>query len=176
MSNSKNGNSSNARGKSAQDAAVKRRRGSDFDFDDDDELTGSPNSKKLKQTKRYLSSLGVLTRKFVDLIQSSNGTIDLNLVAKTLDVQKRRIYDITNVLDGIGLIDKKPKGNIIWKGCGTRVNANIQNQMNVVKEQIDKLKLEEQELNGHLVYMTKRMKEQTENPEKHKNLAYITHN
>lgn len=25
---------------------------------------------------------------------------------KILDVQKRRIYDITNVLEGIGLIDK----------------------------------------------------------------------
>jgi hypothetical protein len=32
--------------------------------------------------------------------------------------QKRRIYDITNVLEGIGLIEKKSKNNIQWKGCG----------------------------------------------------------
>ena len=33
-------------------------------------------------------------------------------------IQKRRIYDITNVLEGIGLIEKKSKNNIQWKGCG----------------------------------------------------------
>jgi E2F/DP family winged-helix DNA-binding domain len=31
-------------------------------------------------------------------------------------VQKRRIYDITNVLEGIGLIEKKSKNNIQWRG------------------------------------------------------------
>lgn len=30
-------------------------------------------------------------------------------------MQKRRIYDITNVLEGIGLIEKKSKNNIAWK-------------------------------------------------------------
>jgi transcription factor E2F3 len=29
-------------------------------------------------------------------------------------VQKRRIYDITNVLEGIGLIEKRGKNNIRW--------------------------------------------------------------
>ena len=33
-----------------------------------------------------------------------------------LDVrQKRRIYDITNVLEGIGLIEKETKNTIRWK-------------------------------------------------------------
>ncbi len=32
-------------------------------------------------------------------------------------MQKRRIYDITNVLEGINLIDKKSKNNIQWKGA-----------------------------------------------------------
>lgn len=32
-----------------------------------------------------------------------------------VQVQKRRIYDITNVLEGVGLIEKKSKNNIIWK-------------------------------------------------------------
>ena len=43
------------------------------------------------------------------------GTIDLNRAAEALKVQKRRIYDITNVLEGIGLIEKKSKNNIRWK-------------------------------------------------------------
>ncbi len=36
--------------------------------------------------------------------------------ADTLNVkQKRRIYDITNVLEGVGLIEKKNKNCIQWK-------------------------------------------------------------
>ena len=66
---------------------------------------------------RYDSSLGLLTRKFVALIQGSpNGVLDLNSAATQLQVQKRRIYDITNVLEGIGLIEKQSKNNIVWKG------------------------------------------------------------
>ena len=41
--------------------------------------------------------------------------IDLNKASELLDVQKRRIYDITNVLEGIDLIVKKSKNNIKWK-------------------------------------------------------------
>jgi len=29
--------------------------------------------------------------------------------------QKRRIYDITNVLEGIGLIEKKTKNQVRWR-------------------------------------------------------------
>ena len=65
---------------------------------------------------RYDTSLGHLTRKFVDLLKAApHGTLDLNEAASQLSVQKRRIYDITNVLEGIGLIEKKAKNNIRWK-------------------------------------------------------------
>merc|ERR1712232_643992 len=63
------------------------------------------------------SSLGKLTRDFTNLIQSSvTGAIDLNDAAAQLNVQKRRIYDITNVLEGIGLIEKRSKNIIAWRG------------------------------------------------------------
>eukprot|EP00967_Tisochrysis_lutea_P120674 scaffold198125_cov31-Tisochrysis_lutea.AAC.2 len=66
-----------------------------------------------QKTCRYDSSLGLLTKKFVTLIQTApDGSLDLNQAATQLNVQKRRIYDITNVLEGIGLIEKKSK-NII---------------------------------------------------------------
>ena len=42
--------------------------------------------------------------------------MDLNDAAKVLGVQKRRIYDITNVLEGIGLIEKSIKNKIKWRG------------------------------------------------------------
>lgn len=40
--------------------------------------------------------------------------LDLNRAAELLEVQKRRIYDITNVLEGIQLIRKKSKNHIQW--------------------------------------------------------------
>jgi transcription factor E2F3 len=65
---------------------------------------------------RYDNSLGLLTRKFVNLLRTSDsGILDLNWAATELGVQKRRIYDITNVLEGIGLIEKQSKNNVRWK-------------------------------------------------------------
>ncbi|XP_060948768.1 transcription factor E2F3 [Limanda limanda] len=61
------------------------------------------------------TSLSLLTRRFLELLnKSSNGVIDLNSVALQLNVAKRRIYDITNVLEGIQLIRKKAKNHIEW--------------------------------------------------------------
>ena len=67
---------------------------------------------------RMENSLGELTRKFIQLIRESKDdlSVDLNVAADQLKVQKRRIYDITNVLEGIGLIEKTIKNKIKWKG------------------------------------------------------------
>jgi hypothetical protein len=69
------------------------------------------------QQSRFEKSLGLLTTKFVNLLQkSTGGVLDLKVAADLLAVrQKRRIYDITNVLEGIGLIEKKSKNSIQWK-------------------------------------------------------------
>ncbi|KAH8515158.1 hypothetical protein H0E87_003857 [Populus deltoides] len=76
----------------------------------------SLNGLNLASGCRYDSSLGLLTKKFVKLIQEAqDGTLDLNKTAEVLKVQKRRIYDITNVLEGIGLIEKTSKNHIRWK-------------------------------------------------------------
>ena len=104
---------------------------------------------------RYDNSLGLLTRRFVVLLKESpDGVLDLNHAAATLDVQKRRIYDITNVLEGINLIEKKGKNNIRWKGgpmeqqllkgggvvCG--VSTEIE-KLQSMKESLAKLRTEE---------------------------------
>ncbi|ORZ04474.1 E2F/DP family winged-helix DNA-binding domain-domain-containing protein [Absidia repens] len=66
---------------------------------------------------RYDSSLGLLTKKFIALLKASrHGDLDLNAAAKQLKVQKRRIYDITNVLEGIRLIEKNSKNHVRWIG------------------------------------------------------------
>ena len=70
---------------------------------------------------RKENGLVELTKKFIDLLkEAANQTLDLNEAVKTLDVQKRRIYDITNVLEGIGLIRKVSKNNIRWEGPGSK--------------------------------------------------------
>ncbi|XP_041973702.1 transcription factor E2F2 [Aricia agestis] len=90
----------------------------------------SSSMKKYTERSRFDTSLGLLTKKFVALLKSSqNGVLDLNLAAERLSVQKRRIYDITNVLEGIGILEKRSKNNIQWKcgvdggGCGEEGRA-----------------------------------------------------
>ena len=66
---------------------------------------------------RKENGLVELTKKFIDLLKEApNQTLDLNEAVKDLNVQKRRIYDITNVLEGIGLIVKQRKNQIRWNG------------------------------------------------------------
>uniref|UniRef100_A0A8C8FRG9 E2F/DP family winged-helix DNA-binding domain-containing protein n=1 Tax=Oncorhynchus tshawytscha TaxID=74940 RepID=A0A8C8FRG9_ONCTS len=83
----------------------------------DQQYTSETNSappSTLEKT-RYDTSLGLLTQKFVQLLaQSSDGVVDLNRAAESLKVKKRRLYDITNVLQGVHLIKKKSKNNIQW--------------------------------------------------------------
>nr|XP_057909957.1 transcription factor E2F3-like isoform X4 [Doryrhamphus excisus] len=96
---------------------------------------------------RYDTSLGLLTKKFVDLLaQSSDGVLDLNLAAETLQVQKRRLYDITNVLEGIHLIKKKSKNNIQWMGCSLLEVEGSLNQRQRLTAEVSALAEEEQRL------------------------------
>ncbi|VDM26150.1 unnamed protein product [Toxocara canis] len=66
---------------------------------------------------RVDNSLLVLTKKFMQLQPSANesGLLNLNEAAEKLGVQKRRLYDITNVLEGIDMIEKMGKNSIRWK-------------------------------------------------------------
>lgn len=78
----------------------------------------SPRTAALRSMKKRTGkSLSLLTRRFVALLQySKTGTLDLKEAVRVLNVkQKRRIYDITNVLEGIGLIEKCSKNSIQWK-------------------------------------------------------------
>ncbi|WJX36027.1 hypothetical protein P8452_23947 [Trifolium repens] len=93
---------------------------------------------------RYDSSLGLLTKKFVSLIQDAkDGTLDLNKTAEVLEVQKRRIYDITNVLEGIGLIEKTSKNHIRWKGCDGLGPRELEDQVNALQAEVESLYAEE---------------------------------
>ncbi|XP_026470959.1 transcription factor E2F4-like [Ctenocephalides felis] len=107
----------------------------------------------MSETKsRYEKSLGLLTTRFVSLLQKTkDGVLDLKLAADLLAVrQKRRIYDITNVLEGIGLIEKRSKNSIRWKGAGPGCNSiEATERLNKLKIEISQLEEQEKQLDRH---------------------------
>ncbi|KFR12996.1 Transcription factor E2F6, partial [Opisthocomus hoazin] len=94
---------------------------------------------------RFDASLVYLTRKFMDLVKTApDGVLDLNEVATTLGVRKRRVYDITNVLDGIHLIQKRSKNLIQWVGSNLdQVVGKAREQQNLKDELSDLSAMEE---------------------------------
>ena len=49
----------------------------------------------------------------------------MNDAAQRLQVPKRRIYDITNVMEGVGMIEKRSKNVVAWKGTETIVGHSM---------------------------------------------------
>ncbi|OMO89060.1 hypothetical protein CCACVL1_08028 [Corchorus capsularis] len=103
---------------------------------------------------RYDSSLGLLTKKFINLIkQAEDGILDLNKAADTLEVQKRRIYDITNVLEGIGLIEKKLKNRIQWKGLDVSRPGEVDDNVATLQAEVENLTIEERRLDEQIRWL-----------------------
>ncbi|TNN02345.1 transcription factor E2F3 isoform X1 [Takifugu rubripes] len=124
---------------------------------------------------RYDTSLGLLTKKFVELLgQSSDGVLDLNLAAETLQVQKRRLYDITNVLEGIHLIKKKSKNNIQWMGCSLLEEEGSLSQRQRLTDEVSALGEEEQRLEQLIQRCSTDMRHMSELSSNQK-YAYITY-
>jgi hypothetical protein len=65
-------------------------------------------------------------------------------------VQKRRIYDITNVLEGIGLIEKKSKNNIKWKGCSAGAGDEPNPEVVQLQDQVQQLEVRLALLTWHM--------------------------
>jgi len=107
----------------------------------------------------------------MELISSSrNGIVDLNQASTHLNVQKRRIYDITNVLEGIGLIEKKSKNNIVW--CGGSVECGTGEEVPRLHDTLSILNQEELILDQQLQERQAELKQLVED---HTGVAYVTH-
>ncbi|XP_012233344.1 transcription factor E2F5 [Linepithema humile] len=129
------------------------------------------------QQSRFEKSLGLLTTRFVGLLQKAkNGVLDLKVAADILEVrQKRRIYDITNVLEGIGLIEKKSKNSIQWKGAGPGCNTQeLGEKLTDLKEEITQLEDHELMLDTHTRWIQQSIKN-IENDLINRKYAYITY-
>ncbi|KAL2511044.1 Transcription factor E2FB [Abeliophyllum distichum] len=112
---------------------------------------------------RYDSSLGLLTKKFINLIKhAEDGILDLNKAADTLEVQKRRIYDITNVLEGIGLIEKKLKNRIQWKGADVSRPGEVDVSLNSLQAEVENLNMEEHKFDERIREMQENLRSLSE--------------
>ncbi|RCV21070.1 hypothetical protein SETIT_4G108100v2 [Setaria italica] len=68
---------------------------------------------------RKQKSLGLLCSNFVALYDREDvETIGLDDAAKRLGVERRRIYDIVNVLESVGILVRRAKNRYTWLGFG----------------------------------------------------------
>ncbi|XP_077006962.1 transcription factor E2F2 isoform X3 [Tamandua tetradactyla] len=141
-------------------------------------VDGLPSPKTPKspgEKTRYDTSLGLLTKKFIYLLsESEDGVLDLNWAAEVLDVQKRRIYDITNVLEGIQLIRKKAKNNIQWVGRGMFEDSTRPGKQQQLGQELKELTSVEQNLDQLIQSCSLNFKHLTED-KTNKRLAYVTY-
>ncbi|XP_010627349.1 transcription factor E2F6 isoform X1 [Fukomys damarensis] len=132
-----------------------------------------PEALKVKRP-RFDVSLVYLTRRFMDLVRSApGGILDLNRVATKLGVRKRRVYDITNVLDGIALVEKKSKNHIRWIGSDLNSFAAMPQQKQLQQELSD-LSAMEDALDELIKDCAQQLFELTDDKENER-LAYVTY-
>ncbi|XP_051517175.1 transcription factor E2F1 [Myxocyprinus asiaticus] len=131
-----------------------------------------PRVPKLATEKsRYDTSLNLTTKRFLDLLaQSPDGVVDLNWASQVLDVQKRRIYDITNVLEGIHLISKKSKNNIQW--LGNRIDGASVARFQKLQHELSELTEAEEKLDELINKSSLQLRLLTEDTH-NKKLSYI---
>ena len=123
---------------------------------------------------RFDVSLVYLTQKFMDLVRSApGGILDLNKVAAKLGVRKRRVYDITNVLDGIELAEKKSKNHIRWIGSDLS-NLGAVPQQKKLQEELSDLSAVEDALDELIKDCAQQLFELTDDKENER-LAYVTY-
>ncbi|XP_019057791.1 PREDICTED: transcription factor E2FB-like [Tarenaya hassleriana] len=125
-------------------------------------------------TSRYNSSLGVLTKNLVNLIKHvEDGILDLREAAAILQVKKRRLYDITNVLEGIGLMEKTVKNKIQWKGLDVSSPEETAESIAKLQEETQNLTAEETKLDEQIREMQEKISSLSED-ENNKKLLFVT--
>ncbi|KAG8524777.1 Transcription factor E2F6, partial [Galemys pyrenaicus] len=151
-----------------------------INLEDNVQYVSMRNALKVRRP-RFDVSLVYLTRKFMDLVRSApGGILDLNKVATKLGVRKRRVYDITNVLDGIDLVEKKSKNHIRWIGSDLN-NFGAVPQQKKLQQELSDLSAMEDALDELIKDCAQQLFELTDDKENERypltslTLAYVTY-
>ena len=156
-------------------------------LNDNEQEEENSNSKLGKQE----NSLSLLTQNFLDYIKKKGRVkISINDLVNDLKVKKRRIYDITNVLQGIGYLDKMGKNNFLWiknssgavpnppssnSAKDDIISENYISNYSQLKKEFDELKSKNKELDDELNKYREEFKLISQKNE-FKIYGYITHN
>ncbi|CEM22494.1 unnamed protein product [Vitrella brassicaformis CCMP3155] len=111
----------------------------------------------------------MLTRRLLELVQGLNRQMDLAEAEKMLQVHRSRLYDITDVLEGIGVITKTDDN--IFK-CTRGIPPLLLSCEMSVEEQLASLKQEEAMLDQQLAQAASRQKE-TLDEAKQQGVCYV---
>ncbi|XP_078131076.1 transcription factor E2F6 isoform X2 [Sander vitreus] len=138
----------------------------------------SPHQKKERiQTKRVTRqdvSLGMLTQRFLELLLAApGGSLDLRQVTTSLQTRRRRVYDITNVLEGINLIEKQSANKVKWIGS-CHISSFLWMSQQRVQRELDNLKLVEDTLDTFIKSCAQQLFDMTDDLENAAS-AYVTH-
>lgn len=91
-----------------------------------------------------------------------------------MKVQKRRIYDITNVLEGIGLIEKYNKNKIKWKGTLNIPNDSQQDiELIQNKKELKNLQENDREMTAYIESLQESFNKLASDPA-YAEYAYVT--
>jgi len=111
---------------------------SEIENDEESDSFKSSENEQDEENSKYgkqENSLSQLTQNFLNYIKMKGRIrISINDLVEDLNVKKRRIYDITNVLQGIGYLEKKGKNEILWIKNNNTIT--IPNNNNSSKEKI----------------------------------------
>ena len=74
----------------------------------------------MNEDEKQRHTLVSVTKAFINMLLMSNGAeIDLVSAETALGASKRRLYDVTNVLAGVGLIERCGKAKVKWIGTAS---------------------------------------------------------
>ncbi|XP_008289545.1 transcription factor E2F6-like [Stegastes partitus] len=117
--------------------------------------------------------LDLLTRHFMELLQASpDGSLDLQHLATSLHTPLQQVYNITNILDGISLIQKESANRIKWIGCSP-ISSFLWRTRQTFWRELKNLKQVERELDGLIKSCAQQLFDMTDD-EKNSASAYVT--